>query len=120
MLARGLLKPEQVRTYIADALGDTGAVMPTLPIEVVQQLGLRLVGKAMAEFADGSEEIVDVTEAIIMEIQWRKATLQALVVGNEPLVGQMVLEQMDYVADCANRRLVGNPAHPDQPVLKVK
>ena len=120
MMARGLLKPEQVRTYTADALVYTGAVMPTLPIQVVRQLGLRIVGKAQAEYANGSEEIVDLTEAVIMEIQGRSAILQAMVVGNEALIGQIVLEQMDYVVDCKNRRIVGNPAHPDQPVLKVK
>jgi hypothetical protein len=94
--------------------------MPTLPIEVVRQLGLRLVGKALAEFADGSEEIVYMTEAVVMEIQGRSANLQAMVVGDEALIGQMVLGKMDYVVDCKNRRLVGNQARPDQPVLRVK
>ena len=29
-------------------------------------------------------------------------------------------ERMDYVVDCKNKRLVGNPARPGRPVLKVK
>jgi hypothetical protein len=38
----------------------------------------------------------------------------------EVLIGQTVLEKLDLLADSANRRLVPNPAHPDQPVSKVK
>jgi hypothetical protein len=30
------------------------------------------------------------------------------------------VEMMDYVVDCKNKRLTGDPAHPDQAVLKVK
>ena len=120
MLERGLLKPEQVRTYTADALVDTGSVMPTLPIQVVQQLGLRIVGKARADYANGAEETVDLTDAVDIEIGGRSAILQTMVLGTEVLIGQMVLEQMDYLVDCANGQLIGNPAHPDQPVLKVK
>ena len=120
MLQRGLLKPEQVRTYMADALVDTGSVMPMLPIQVAQQLGLRLVGKTKAEYANGSQEVVDLTDAVGIEIKGRSAILQTMVLGNEVLIGQMALEQMDYLVDCNNRRLIGNPAHPDQPVLKVK
>jgi hypothetical protein len=36
------------------------------------------------------------------------------------LIGQTVLEKLDLLADCARQRLVPNPAHPDQPVTKVK
>lgn len=45
---------------------------------------------------------------------------EALVLGDEVLIGQTVLEKLDLLADCARQRLVPNPAHPDQPVSKVK
>ena len=46
---------------------------------------------------------------------------EALVLGDEVLIGQTVLDKkLDLLTDCANRRLVANPAHPDQPVSKVK
>jgi len=31
-----------------------------------------------------------------------------------------VLEKLDLLVDCARQRVVPNPAHPDQPVTKVK
>jgi clan AA aspartic protease len=120
LVRRGLLTPDQVRKYSADALVDTGAVASVLPIHVVQQLGLATIGKARAEYANGFEETVDLTEAVSIAINGRRATEETLVLGSEVLIGQTVLERMDLLVDCVNKRVVPNPAHPDQPVLKVK
>ena len=118
--ARGQLPAEQIRSYVADALVDTGAVCTTIPRFLFDHLGLMVVGHRMAEYADGSSEIVDVTEPVCIEIEGRGTSDDPLVLGNEVLIGQTVLEKTDLLVDCANRRLIGNPAHPDQPVLKVK
>lgn len=120
LVRRGLMTPDKVRTYTADALVDTGAVVSVLPIEVVQQLGLSTVGKARAEYANGSEENVDLTEAVGIAIDDRRTTEETLVLGTEVLIGQTVLERLDLLVDTVNRRLIANPAHPDQPVLKIK
>lgn len=74
----------------------------------------------MAEYADGRREPVDVTEPIIVEIEGRDTVEEALVLGDEVLIGQTVLEKLDLLVDCTAGRLVPNPAHPDQPVTKVK
>ena len=117
---REILPNDEVRRYEADALVDTGSVSPVLPSFVVQQLGLRLIGKKNAELGDGSVVTVDVTEPVEVDIEGRTVTLEALMTGNEVLIGQMVLEAIDMQVDCMNRRLIPNPAHPDQPVLKLK
>jgi hypothetical protein len=36
------------------------------------------------------------------------------------LIGQTVLEKTDLLVDCLHGKLVPNPAHPDQPILKIK
>ena len=118
LVRRGLLRPDQVRKYSADALVDTGAIASVLPIHVVQQLGLATIGKARAEYANGFE--VDLTEPVSIAINGRRATEETLVLGSEVLIGQTILERMDLLVDCVNKRIVPNPAHPDQPVLKVK
>ena len=120
LVRRGLLPPEQVRTCTADAVVDTGAVTSVLPFHVVQQLGLATVGQAMAEYANGSEEMVDLTESVGIVLNGRRATEETLVLGSEVLIGQTVLERLDLLVDCANRRVIGNPDHPDQPVLKIR
>lgn len=120
LVRRGLLKPDQVRTYMANAMVDTGAVISVLPIHVVQQLGLATIGKTRAELANSAEETVDLTEAVGIDILGRRTTEETLVLGAEVLIGQTVLERLDFLVDSVNKRLIANPAHPDQPVLKIK
>jgi len=118
LVRRGMMTPEQVRTYEADALVDTGAVRMVVPPEVAIRLGLGVRGQRMAEYADGRTETVSVTEPLVVEIDGRDTLEEALILGDEVLIGQAVLEKLDV--DSRRRRLVPNPAHPDQPVTKVK
>jgi clan AA aspartic protease len=120
LVRRGFLKPDQVRSYEADALIDTGAISTVLPVQVDQQLGLAIVSRQVAEFADGGNDTVDVTEPIEIVINGRRTVEETLALGNEVIIGQTVLEKLELLVDCINRRVIPNPAHPDQPVLKVK
>ena len=120
LVRRGMLKPEQVRIYEADALVDTGAVRMILPQHVADRLGLAARGQRVAEYADGRKESVAVTEPLIVDLEGRDTLEEALVLGDEVLIGQTVLEKLDLFVDCQRQRLVPNPAHPDQPVTKVK
>lgn len=120
MLRRGQLSADKVRTYEADALVDTGAVSSVLPSYVVQMLGLAIRGQRVAEYADGRHDVVDLTDSLLFNINGRDTADEAFVLGDEVLIGQTVLEKLDMLVDCANRRVIPNPAHPDQPVLKIK
>ena len=117
---RGALPADQVRKYEADALADTGAVRSVIPPQVVQQLGLAIRGQRVAEYAEGRKDVVDVTGPVIFDINGRDTLEEALVLGDEVLIGQTVLEKLDLLVDCTNQRVIPNPAHPDQPVTKVK
>ena len=114
------LAKKKIRTYEADALVDTGAVRFVIPSHVLAKLGVGLRGSRVAQYADGRSEEVGVTEGIIFEVMGRDTLEEALVLGDEVLLGQTFLESTDLMADCTNKRLLPNPAHPDQPVLKVK
>lgn len=120
LVRRGMLQPEQIRVYEADALVDTGAVRTVLPQHVVDRLGLAVRGQRVAEYADGRKEAVSVTGPLIIDLEGRDTLEEALVLGDEVLIGQTVLEKLDLFVDCQRQRLVPNPAHPDQPVTKVK
>jgi len=117
---RGKMKPEEVRFYEADAMVDTGAVQTEMPFDVVNALGLETPEKRGVEYADGRKEVVPVTEAILVEIGNRRTNDEALVLGDEVLIGQTILEKLDLHVDCANQKVIPNPAHPDQAVTKVK
>jgi predicted aspartyl protease len=119
LVRQGLLKPEQARSYVGDALVDTGAVLTVLPAQVAARLGLGVRGQRVAEYADGRKETVDLTEPLVVELEGRDTLEEALVLGNEILIGQTVLGKLDLFVDCQGQRLVPNPAHPDQAVTKV-
>jgi predicted aspartyl protease len=119
LVRRGLLTADKTRSYEADALVDTGAVRSVLPIHVVQLLGLAIVDKARATYANDAAEDVDVTEMVGITLLGRRIT-EEMLVGSEVLIGQTVLESLDLQVDCTNHRVIPNPAHPDQPVIKIK
>ncbi|MBI2192642.1 MAG: clan AA aspartic protease [Planctomycetes bacterium] len=117
---RGQISQDHVRHYEAEALVDTGAIRSVIPVHVLQSLGLGVRGQRLAEYADGRKEVVGISEPVIFEVLGRDTLEEALILGDEVLLGQTVLEKLDLLADSANRRLLPNPAHPDQPVSKVK
>ncbi len=120
LVRRNLMLPGEVRSLEASALVDTGAVTLIVPSLVVEQLGLARPLKQLAEYADGRREEVDVTEPVLVEIMNRRTHEEALVLGDEVIIGQTTLERTDLHVDCRERRLLPNPAHPDQSVMQVK
>jgi clan AA aspartic protease len=119
LVQRGLLNPNLLRTYEAEALIDTGAVRTVLPEAIVQNLGLRIRGQQTAQYANGTEESVNVTGPVIIEIEGRETIEAALVLGDTVLIGQTVLETLDLLVDCKNQRLIPNPDHPNYPILRI-
>lgn len=120
LVRRGQLKAEEARSVQVEALVDTGAVNCVLPAFVADELGLERVFSQVAQYADGRCEEVDVTDAVLVDIKGRKANEECLVLGDEVLIGQTALEKMDLHVDCRSRRVLPNPAHPNQPVVKVR
>lgn len=120
LVTRGLLAPSLLRQYEVDGLVDTGAVSLVIPIQLVEQLGLRIRGQRMAQYTNGSEEVIGVTGPVIIECEGRETVVEALAIGNEVLIGQVVLEQTDLLVDCKNQRLIPNPEHPNYPVAMIK
>jgi clan AA aspartic protease len=117
---RGEISKDEVRRYEADALIDTGAVSSVIPANVVKLLGLLPRGRRVAEYADGRKDIVELTEPISFSIIGRETEEGAMVLGDEVIIGQTILEVLDLQVDCNNRKVIPNPAHPDQPVVKIK
>jgi clan AA aspartic protease len=120
MVREGYKTPDSVRQLELSALVDTGAVNCVLPAHVVDQLGLARTFKQAVQYADGREEVVDVTEPVLMEIEGRKVYEECLVLGDEALIGQTALESTDLFVDCRSGRVVPNPEHPNQPVIKIR
>ena len=118
--AVGRIPAAAVRSLEADALVDTGAVRSCVPAPLLEELGIQPYEKTMVEYADGRKEAVGMAEGIRFEVMHRRSSDDALVLGDEVLIGQTLLEKMDLLVDCARRRVVPNPAHPDVAVNKLK
>src|ERR1041384_8381187 len=116
LVRRGLLRPDQIRVYETEAVVDTGAVRSVLPRHVCDRLGIALVGQRVARYADGRDDVVGFTEPIRFEILDRDTFDDALVLGDQVLIGQTILGKTDLLVDCRRGKVVPNPAHPDQPV----
>jgi hypothetical protein len=41
-------------------------------------------------------------------------------VGDEVMLGQVILEKLDLLVDCRNQQLIPNPQNPDYPVAVIK
>ena len=110
---RGLCPPDQVRRVtVSDALVDTGATLLSLPTRLIRQLGLKEQYKKRVTSSIGLAE-AGVYDAVRLTIQGRTCTMDVMEVpDNVPvLIGQMPLEQLDFVVDLRSRSLIGNPAH---------
>jgi clan AA aspartic protease len=117
--AANLIAPEQIRSITVEAIVDTGAVRSVIPQSVIDMLGVQIRSNEIARYADGRSENVGLTFHILFEIMGRSTADEALVLGDEVLIGQTILEKLDLLADCRNRRLVANPDHPDFAVTRV-
>ncbi|MGI8542616.1 MAG: clan AA aspartic protease [Aridibacter sp.] len=120
LVRRGKLDEKEIRHYEADALVDTGAVLSVVPRNVMDQLGVLKIGNRVPEYADGRNDVVSLTEPITFNINGRITIEPAMVLGDEVIIGQTILEVLDLLVDCNRREVIPNPAHPDQPIVKIK
>ena len=122
IVSQGLRDESTVRRTTVEVVVDTGAVMLMLPENVVSRLGLERQREVVVTYADERKETRPVAGPVTIHIGNRFMNTDC-VVGpplSEPLIGQIVLEALDLVADCANRTLAPRPESPDSPLLKLK
>jgi predicted aspartyl protease len=110
---KGLISRDQVRrVVVSDALVDTGATYLSLPTHVIRQLGLTKFTTRRIRSSAGIVE-ADAYGVVQYTIQDRTGKLDVMEVPDDVpvLVGQLPLEQLDFVVDLQRRVLIGNPAH---------
>ena len=119
--SRGLLPMEQVHVVeVGDALVDTGATQLSMPKRLIDQLGLRATTMRRARTSAGTV-MVQVYEAVRLTVQGRDCLSDVAELPDEcpVLIGQLPLEQMDFVVDLRGQRLIGNPAHDGEQMIEL-
>src|SRR6266508_2591297 len=96
-----------------DALADSGPVHPCLPEHIVLQLQLEDHEKREATFADGSRRLISYVGPVSVSFANRLCFTGAMVLGDEPLLGAIPMEDMDLVVLPRTREVAVNPANPN-------
>ncbi|MDZ7261151.1 MAG: retroviral-like aspartic protease family protein [candidate division KSB1 bacterium] len=108
----GLIKDAEIRTVVLEAVVDTGATFLCLPPKAIAELGLMYSHSRNVITANGEVKRRMFAGAVI-SIQGRET--QMSVMENDevtpPLIGYLVLEDLDLVVDTKSQKLIPNPEH---------
>jgi clan AA aspartic protease len=105
-----------------NALMETGATFMCVPEEIALQLGFDIneVTQQVVTLADGHQRKVPKIAPIEIMFGNRSYVTEAVVLGNEPLLGVIPMEAMDLIVDPRQQVLIENPQHPNYPVALAK
>ena len=104
----GVIPSEQIRRTRLSGVVDTGATRLVLAGSVVTALGLPQTGQLTVRFAGGRQDQKAVVGDVQVELLNRSSVFTAVVEPGrtEALIGAIVLEELDFVADWISRTLV--------------
>jgi predicted aspartyl protease len=121
-IMRGYIISEEIPESHFACLVDAGAVMVLLPEDEADKLNLIRGEKVIVTYADERKEELPTGLGLEVTIEGRTVVTDC-VIGPplcEPLIGQLVLEEMDLLVDCVGKRLTPRPESPNRPLLKLK
>ena len=101
-----------------NALVDMGATFMCVPEEIALQLGFDIseVRQQLVTLADGHQRKVPKIAPVEIVFVNRSYVTEAVVLGNEALLGVIPMEAMDLIVDPRQQTLIANPQHPNYPV----
>lgn len=120
-LRRGRIPADQVRTIeVNNALVDTGATGLSMPRALIERLGLVPVRQRNARISAGPV-VVQVFEAVRLTIKDRVCLTEVAELPDDCpiLIGQIPLENLDFVVDPISHQLIGNPAHGGEHIMEL-
>ena len=118
---RGEMATDRIRRLeVTDALVDTGATGLSLPLRLIEQLGLLPIRSRRAVTTAGVRD-VPTFGAVRLTVLGRDCVCDVTEVDDAcpVLIGQVPLELMDFVVDPGRRQLVGNPAHGGEHMIEL-
>ena len=113
-----LTNPFAKKTVNVRGLVDTGATLMVIPTNIAIDLGFDLeeMSTRYVTLADGSRVRRPVVP-LRAGFQERWCSADAFVMGNECMVGVLVLEAMGLVVDPVQQRVIPDPESPEGPVI---
>jgi clan AA aspartic protease len=116
----GRIPPEQIRRVRVRGVVDSGATRLVIPATIARQLGLETSGSAKVRYADGRTADRNLVKEVHLAYGGRDSVFNAIVEPDREsvLIGAIVLEDLDFLVDCINQRLV--PRDPKQIVSEAE
>ena len=104
------------------ALVDTGATFMYVTDEIAHQLGFDTteVSQQFVRTVHGRQIKVPKIAPVEIGFENRTYVTEAVVLGDEPLMGVLPMEAMDLMVNPRTQRLAVNPDHPNYPVASAK
>jgi len=117
-----LIGDDDVAHTELEMLVDTGAVLVLLPQDEVEKLRLRPAKKVVVTYADERREERWVANGLEITVCGRSMVTDCIIGPPlcEPLIGQLVLEELDLVVDSPLKTIGPRPESPNLPLLKLK
>ena len=112
---------QQGKEIHSQAVVDTGAVELALPAENINTLRLQQLDVIKVYTADGGQHKYRIFGIAELEVQNRICQVRVIELpfGTQALLGAVPLEEMDWRVSPLEKKLIGNPKSPDQPLLPL-
>ena len=98
---------------LIDALADTGSDHLCIPERVRKMLALEQADTKLVTLADGTSRAAPYVGPLQLRFANRTGFAGAVVIGDQPLLGAIALQDLDLVVVPRTREVVVNPASPD-------
>jgi clan AA aspartic protease len=110
---------DPTKSVEVEAVIDTGATMLVLPQDIIDELGLKKMREV--KYANNKTETKTIYGVVTVEMCGRAGEFNVLgePEGAQPLVGQIILEQLDLIVDPSTRRVIPNPRSPEMPMVEI-
>ena len=103
----------KIKPLEVEALVDSGSLHLCIPAHLQMQLKLEEIDQKEVTLADGAKKLVPYVGPLEIRFKNRVGFVGALVMGDQPLVGAIPMEDMDLVVIPSKRVLDVNPDSPN-------
>lgn len=116
----GALSPDKVRRMHLEGIVDTGASHLVIPKSVADALGVPIIGETGVRYADSRRAARQIVNDVEVHLLGRNGIFKAIVEPDREnaLLGAIVLEDMDFIVDCREQKLV--PRDPDRILSEIE
>jgi predicted aspartyl protease len=116
----GAMPNDQVRRLRIGSIVDTGASHLVIPKAVADALGVPIIGETGVRYADSRRAARKIVNDVEVHLLGRNGIFKAIVEPDrkDVLLGAIVLEDMDFIVDCREQKLV--PRDPDRILSEIE